>query len=175
MAQITKEQIQQEIQQEVKEVLVSSMEVVKRYVDEHSIDNEAKREELKNEIADAIAEQFDFEGERDKIEKAANVAETLLGIFDTDEDGTINPQEFLDKLNSIYAQLETTNQIKDDLLALAQEVGGLKSRVEAVEANFANYFTKSEIAEALAINKEEIVTKVAAVFYPNVQEDGVTL
>ncbi len=119
MADITKEQIQQEVQEEVKSVLVSSMEVVKKYVDEHSIDNQAKRDELKQEIANAIAEQYDFAGQSEQIQKAVSVADTLLGLFDTNEDGTINPQEFLDKLNSIYAQLETTNQIKSDLVDLA--------------------------------------------------------
>ena len=175
MADITKEQLQQEIQEEVKEVLVSSMEVVKQYVDEHSIDNEAKREELKNEIANAIAQQYDFEGERDKIEKAANVAETLLGIFDTNEDGTINPQEFLNKLNSIYAQLETTNQIQSDLVELAQQVGALSQRIDAVEAKFADYFTKQEVLDALTLNKDEIVSAVTNVFYPSAEGDGATL
>ena len=200
---ITKEQIQNEIQEEVKEVVVESMKVVKRYIDEHSIDNTAKREELKNEIADEIAKKYDFENEKEKLEKASKVADTLLGLFDANNDAEISPQEFLDKLNSIYAQLETTNKLTDDLKGLAEQVTDLKSYVDTkigevngainslktdisenaekiknLEANVkTNFFTKDDIKAMMTINKDEIVKEVEAIFYPtdDTQGDGATL
>jgi len=200
---ITKEQLQNEIQAEVKGVIVDSMQIVKRYIDEHSIDNVAKREELKNEIADAIAQKYDFENEKEKLEKASKVADTLLGLFDANEDAEISPQEFLDKLNSIYAQLETTNKLTDDLANLASQVTDLKSYVDtkigeingainSVKADIStnadeiktlkanvetNFFTKDDVKAMLVINKDEIVKEVEAIFYPtdDTQGDGATL
>jgi len=166
---ITKEQLQNEIQAEVKGVIVDSMQIVKRYIDEHSIDNTAKREELKNEIADAIAQKYDFENEKEKLEKASKVADTLLGLFDANEDAEISP--------SIYAQLETTNQINEQLVDLAKEVGSLRSYVDA---QLQNFFTKDDIKEIMTINKDEIVNAVKGIFYPAINEnnsngDGATL
>ena len=55
---ITKEEVQNEIQTEVKAVVTESMQVVKKYVDDNSIDNTAKRDALKTEIENAIAEKM---------------------------------------------------------------------------------------------------------------------
>ena len=195
---ITKEQIQNEVQEEVKAVIVESMQVVKQYVDDNSIDNTAKREALKTEIENAIAEKYDFENEKAKLDEASKVAETLLGLFDADENGEINPQEFLDKLNSIYAQLDTTTQLGKDVEAVVNSVKDLQSQIDtkiaevngsikavsnnvakaqadiqAVEANLTtNFFTKEEVQSALEINKDEIVQAVNDLFYPSTDGDN---
>ena len=195
---ITKEQIQNEVQTEVKNVIVESMQVVKKYVDEHSIDNVAKREALKTEIENAIAEKYDFENEKAKLDEASKVAETLLGLFDADKNGEIDPKEFLDKLNSIYAQLDTTTQLGKDVEAVVNSVKDLQNQIDtkiaevngnikavsdnvakaqadiqAVEANLTtNFFTKEEIEVALQINKDEIVQAVNDLFYPSTDGDN---
>lgn len=195
---ITKEQIQQEVQEEVKEVIIESMQVVKQYVDENSIKNEAERNALKKEIADAIAQKYDFENEKEKLDRASEVADTLLGLFDANEDSKIDPQEFLDKLNSIYSQLETTNKLSEDLQGLAAQVADLKTYIDtkigevngkidtlntavsksqaditAIEANLStNYFTKEEVQVVLSINKDEIVNEVRNIFYPASDDNG---
>jgi len=199
---ITKEQIQNEVQAEVKNVIVESMQVVKKYIDEHSIDNVAKREVLKAEIEDAIAKKYDFADEKAKLEEASKVADTLLGLFDADKNGEIDPKEFLNKLNSIYAQLDTTTQLGKDVEAVVNSVKDLQNQIDtkisevngsikavsdnvakaqadiqAVEANLTtNYFTKEEIEVALQINKDEIVNEVQNLFYPKTNNgDGATL
>jgi len=199
---ITKEEVQNEIQTEVKAVVTESMQVVKKYVDDNSIDNTAKRDALKTEIENAIAEKYDFENEKAKLDQASKVADTLLGLFDADENGEINPQEFLDKLNSIYANLDTTTQLGKDVEAVVNSVKDLQSQIDtkiaevngsiktvsdnvskaqadiqAVEANLTtNFFTKEEVQSAIQINKDEIVQAVNDVFYPSEDNgDGATL
>jgi len=190
---ITKEDIANEVNAEIKELLVESSKVVKQYIDEHSIDNTAKREELKAEIADAIAKKYDFENEKAKLDKASAVAETLLGLFDADENGELDPKEFLSKLDEIYAKLGTTDELQGKLEDLAKQATDLKSELDAkiaevtgrtktnsdniakLQAQITNVFTKEEVKEALSINKDEILSAVNDIFYPtkeNSQDNG---
>jgi len=190
---VTKEDIANEVNAEIKELLVESSKVVKQYIDEHSIDNTAKREELKTEIADAIAKKYDFENEKAKLDKASEVAETLLGLFDADENGELDPKEFLSKLDEIYAKLGITDELQGKLEDLAKQATDLKSELDAkiaevtgrtktnsdniakLQAQITNVFTKEEVKEALSINKDEILEAVNEVFNStkdNSQDNG---
>jgi len=124
---VTKEDIANEVNADIKELLVESSKVVKQYIDEHSIDNTAKRDELKTEIENAIAKKYDFENEKAKLDKASEVAETLLGLFDADNNGELDPKEFLNKLDEIYAKLGTTDELQGKLEDLAKQATDLKS------------------------------------------------
>ena len=195
---MTQEELNTQIQSEVKEVIVESSKVIKQYIDNNSIQNPDVREQVKNEIADQIAEKYDFENEKAKLEEASKVAETLLGIFDADESGDITPEEFMNKLNSIYAELETANQLSEDLQALVDRVSSIYTelkdsianvdgRVTEVANNLSNtndtltqlkanvetnYFTKDDVAGALSINKDEIIDEVKSIFGMNTEENG---
>jgi len=195
---MTQEELNSQIQSEVKEVIVESSKVIKQYIDNNSIQNPDVREQVKNEIADQIAKKYDFENEKTKLEEASKVAETLLGIFDTDESGDITPEEFMNKLNSIYAELEDTNKLSEDLQSLvttfntfkdevAKELGALDGRITTnanaiqnmgndlaqLKTNVeTNYFTKDDVAGALSINKDEILDEVKNVFGIVTEEDG---
>jgi len=202
---LTKEELQTQVQEEVKETIVESMAVVKKYVDENSIENTVKRDALKEEIANAIAEKYDFEAEKEKLEKANGVAETLLGIFDSDGNGEVSPDEFLKKLDSVYAQLKSTNELSGKLDDLAAQVADLKpyidekiaevngsiktvsdaqakteANLQVVEANLTtNYFTKEDVQAAVEIKKDEIVAAVNELFFPSTDSsddgDGATV
>ena len=192
---VTKEDIANEVNAEIKELLVESSKVVKQYIDEHSIDNTAKRDELKTEIENAIAKKYDFENEKAKLDKASEVAETLLGLFDADNNGELDPKEFLNKLDEIYAKLGTTDELQGKLEDLAKQATDLKSELDTkiaevtgrtktnsdniskLQAQMTNIFTKEEVKEALNINKDEIISAVNGVFNPtsNDNGDGATL
>ena len=195
---VTKEDIANEVNAEIKELLVESSKVVKQYIDEHSIDNTAKREELKTEIANAIAKKYDFENEKAKLDKASEVAETLLGLFDADNNGELDPKEFLNKLDEIYAKLGTTDELQGKLEDLAKQATDLKSELDTkiaevtgrtktnsdniskLQAQMTNIFTKEEVKEALTINKDEILSAVNELFNPTSSDksnngDGATL
>jgi len=202
---ITKEELQSQVQEEVKEVIVESMNVVKKYVDDNSIENVAKREVLKTEIADAIAKKYDFEAEKEKLEKANGVAETLLGLFDADKNGEVSPDEFLKKLDAVYTKLKVTAELSDEVKGLAKDVADLKPYIDAkvselngsiktvsdatakaqaevdeVKADLAtNFFTKEEVQASMVIAKDEIVKAVNDLFYPSTDSsdngDGATL
>jgi len=195
---VTKEDIANEVNAEIKELLVESSKVVKQYIDEHSIDNTAKRDELKTEIENAIAKKYDFENEKAKLDKASEVAETLLGLFDADNNGELDPKEFLNKLDEIYAKLGTTDELQGKLEDLAKQATDLKSELDSkiaevtgrtktnsdniakLQAQMTNIFTKEEVKEALTINKDEILSAVNELFNPTSSDnsnngDGATL
>ena len=195
---VTKEELQNEVQAEVKEVIAGSMQVVKKYVDDNSIDNKVKRAELQKEISEAIAKKYDFQNEKVKLEKASSVADTLLGMFDTDGNKEIDPKEFLGKLDTIYSQLDTTNKLSDALKALDGKVLDLKSyadtkigevkgkidtlntdvssakaNISALQAKVENeVFTKAEVREALVIEADKIIEEVKSIFYPAKKDNG---
>jgi len=187
---VTKEDIANEVNAEIKELLVESSKVVKKYIDEHSIDNTAKREELKTEIENAIAKKYDFENEKAKLDKASEVAETLLGLFDADNNGELDPKEFLNKLDEIYAKLGTTDELQGKLEDLAKQATDLKSELDTkiaevtgrtktnsdniskLQAQMTNIFTKEEVKEALTINKDEIISAVNEIFNPTSSDNG---
>ena len=191
---VTKEELNQELQNEMKEILTQTSQIVKKYIDEHSVENEDVKNALKEEITDAIAKNFNFEEEKGKIEKASQVADTLLGIFDADESGDITAEEFMNKLNEIYAKLETTNELSDELKKLAQQLSDLKTYVDnkiaevngainsvksdvsqntqAIQSLSTNVFTKAEVEEIITVNKDEIINEVSGVFYPSADENG---
>jgi len=195
---MTQEELNTQIQSEVKEVIVESSKVIKQYIDNNSIQNPDVREQVKNEIADQIAQKYDFENEKAKLEEASKVAETLLGIFDSDESGDITPEEFMKKLNSIYAELEDTKKLSDDLQALVDRVSSIYTelkdsitkvdgRVTEVANNLSNtndtltqlktnvetnFFTKDDVAGALSINKDEIIDEVKSIFGMNTEDNG---
>ena len=188
-AAVTNKQLQAEVQAELKKVISGTVKAVKGYVDEHSIDNTVKREDLQNEITEAIAKKYDFKSEKEKLEKASGVANTLLGLFDTDGNNEIDPKEFLGKLNSIYSQLGTTTKISNDLVALAKQVTDNKSytdtKIGEVTGNMktlavdlsevkefskkvradldTEFFTKSDVKSVLAFSKEEILAEVESI------------
>lgn len=200
---LTKEDVKAEIQADIKDVITQSMQVVKKYVDDNSIKNKVERDALKTEIENSLATKFDFENEKEKIDKASEVANTLLGLFDADNNGEIDPKEFLNKLNSIYAQLDTTNKLSGDLENLAKQLTDVKSYIDgkigeakgaidtinsnvskidetlkSVNANIqANYFTKEDVKDMMSINKDDIISEVTNIFYPSTdnQGDGATL
>jgi len=189
---ITKEELQQEIHDEIKELLVESAQIVKQYVDEHSIDNPAKRDELKTEIANYIAQKYDFEAEKAKLEEASKVAEALLKVFDENEDGSLDVKEVLDKLSAVADNTKKIEDIEKEISGISttidniqkligDKVAELKGYVEAVKADLAKtdatvrevearlntqYFTKEEVKVALTINKDDIIVDVRKVFFP---------
>jgi len=189
---VTKEELQQEIQNEIKELLVESAQIVKQYVDEHSIDNPEKREELKTEIADYIAQKYDFEAEKEKLEKASEVAEALLKVFDEDNDGGLDAKEILDKLAAVTENTQKIEDIEKEISGISETIENirnligdrlaeLKGYVDAVKADLAKtdatvkevearlntqYFTKEEVKVALTINKDDIIVDVRKVFFP---------
>ena len=195
---MTQKELNTQIQSEVKEVIVESSKVIKQYIDNNSIQNPDVREQVKNEIADQIAQKYDFENEKTKLEEASKVADTLLGIFDADESGDITPEEFMKKLNSIYAELEDTKKLSDDLQALVDRVSSIYTelkdsianvdgRVTEVANNLSNtndtltqlktnvetnFFTKDDVAGALSINKDEIIDEVKSIFGMNTEDNG---
>jgi len=202
---VTKEDITNEVNAEIKELLVESSKVVKKYIDEsieyvkeNSIANKVKRDELKTEIENAIAKKYDFENEKAKLDKASEVAETLLGLFDADSNGELDPKEFLAKLDEIYAKLGTTDELQGKLEDLAKQATDLKSELDTkiaevtgrtksnsdniakLQAQITNVFTKEEVKEALTINKDEIISAVNEIFNPTSSDksnngDGATL
>lgn len=187
---ITKEDLEAQIQADLKAITLDSLGVVKRYIDENTIVSQDKRDELKAEIADSIAQKFDFDAEAEKIDKASNVADALLGLFDTDGNGNLTGEEVLNKLNDIYAQLQETGKLSEDLQnvvkqvtdlksyadskigevqgaikTVAGDISGLKDRATQMEADLStNYFTKDDVKNALAVNKDDILTEVKNLF-----------
>jgi chromosome segregation ATPase len=195
---MTQEELNTQIQAEVKEVIVESSKVIKKYIDDNSIQNPDVRAKVEEEIANSIAKKYDFENEKSKLDEASKVAEVLLGLFDTDESGDITPEEFMNKLNSIYAELETTNKLSDDLQNLVDRVSSIYEELKTSIANVdgrvtevsnalsntndtlaqvktnieTNFFTKDEVSSALTINKDEILDEVKEVFGIVTEDNG---
>jgi len=189
---ITKEELQKEIHDEIKQLLVESAQIVKQYVDEHSIDNPAKRDELKTEIANYIAQKYDFEAEKAKLEEASKVAEALLKVFDENSDGSLDVKEVIEKLSAVADNTKKIEDIEKEISGISttidaiqklvgDKIAELKGYVEAVKADLAKtdatvrevearlntqYFTKEEIKVALTINKDDIVVDVRKIFFP---------
>ena len=148
---MTKEELQAMTQEELKSLVVETSKVIKQYVDENTIS--------KDEV--------------EKIEKANTLAESLIGLFDENGDDAISKEEFVNKLNEIYATLSNVKEIKDQITNLAKSIGAISKDVENLKANVeTNFFTKDDVAGALSINKDEIIDEVKSIFGMNTEEDG---
>jgi len=148
---MTKEELQAMTQEELKSLVVETSKVIKQYVDENTIS--------KDEV--------------EKIEKANTLAESLIGLFDENGDDAISKEEFVNKLNEIYATLSNVKEIKDQITNLAKSIGAISKDVENLKANVeTNFFTKDDVAGALSINKDEIIDEVKSIFGMNTEENG---
>jgi DNA repair exonuclease SbcCD ATPase subunit len=150
---MTAEELQAFNTTQLKEIAVSVAQSVKDYVDNNTLSPE----------------------DVEKLERANTLAESLLGLFDSDEDGSITLEEFTAKLDEIYATLSGVQELQNQITNLAQNLGALTNRVDTLENNLStNYYTKSEIETALTVNKDEIIQAVNQVFNPT-DGDGATL
>ncbi len=148
---MTKEELKQLTQEELKTIAVETSKVIKQYIDENTISPEQVEE----------------------LEKANKLAESLLGLFDSNEDGAITLDEFVKKLNEIYATLSNVKELKEQILSIAKDLGALIERVDALEKNLSeNYFTKAEAEEIFTFDTDSIVSEVRAVFFPETIEDS---
>jgi len=148
---MTKEELQAMTQEELKSLVVETSKVIKQYVDENTIS--------KDEV--------------EKIEKANTLAESLIGLFDENGDNAISKEEFVNKLNEIYATLNNVKEIKDQITNLAKNIGAISKDIENLKANVeTNFFTKNDVAGALSINKDEILDEVKSIFGMNTEENG---
>jgi flagellin-like hook-associated protein FlgL len=150
---MTAEELQAFNTAQLKDIAVSVAQSVKDYVDNNTLSPE----------------------DVEKLERANTLAESLLGLFDSDGDGSITLEEFTAKLDEIYATLSGVQELQNQITNLAQNLGALTNRVDTLENNLStNYYTKSEIETALTVNKDEIVQAVNQVFNPT-DGDGATL
>ena len=150
---MTAEELQAFNTAQLKDIAVSVAQSVKDYVDNNTLSPE----------------------DVEKLERANTLAESLLGLFDSDEDGSITLEEFTAKLDEIYATLSGVQELQNQITNLAQNLGALTNRVDTLENNLStNYYTKSEIETALTVNKDEIIQAVNQVFNPT-DGDGATL
>ena len=148
---MTKEELQAMTQEELKSLVVETSKVIKQYVDENTIS--------KDEV--------------EKIEKANTLAESLIGLFDENGDDAISKEEFVNKLNEIYATLNNVKEIKDQITNLAKNIGAISKDIENLKANVeTNFFTKDDVAGALSINKDEIIDEVKFILGMNTEDNG---
>jgi predicted transcriptional regulator len=148
---MTAEEIKQLTQEEMKTIVVETSKVIKQYIDENTISPEQVEE----------------------LERANKLAESLLGLFDSNEDGAITLDEFVQKLDEIYATLSSVKELKDQILNIAKDLGALVGRVDAIESNLTeNYLTKSDVESILTIDTDSIIGEVRNVFFPETVADS---
>ncbi len=182
---MTKQELQQNIQAEIKDVIVSTTQAIKKYVD-------GRDEVLKSELIDEITKQLSgVKGLNEDLSKLQKMAEAFAKVFDENKDGKITADEIVAKLaliqsniDKVAADLANTNanveNLQKALNKLAGEIdgkiAGAKEEIKAYVSD--NYFTKVEVNDALKINKDEILKEVNAVLFGNDKDnqgDGATL
>jgi len=184
----TAEELKQTLDTELQSFGAKLAQGVVKYV-------EGKESVLKTELTEEITKQLSgIEGLGEQLEKIQAMADSFAKVFDSNEDGSITPEEIVAKFTLLQQAVDGVNSrvdaveasISDIKSAIESEIEDLKGRVSALEVNVSknadaisavkadlgtNYFTKEEVETALTINFDAAIDAFNAVLFPETDEN----
>jgi len=106
------------VQTEVKELLLDYAELVKRYID-------SKDQKSIDILKDEIYKEIESLSDADKLKKTSEILDSVLKVFDTNQDGSLTIEE----IDGLFSQIDNTSKAID---ALLKELNNVKSKKDVL-------------------------------------------